>query len=176
MSRPLIRSASPGDLTQIVDLARRFMEESRYGEILRFNQERIEDLVYQVITEGVCYVACTGYTVHGFIAGLLMRHPMDGTIWLDELAWYVHPDQRSGRTGYNLLRFFEWHARQAGVDSLRMLAPATAPEVGEFYYRLGYSHAEQVFVKRLSHGTDDGAPAGRRARGDGRAEEEGRRE
>lgn len=146
---PTIREAGAGDLRGIVELTRQFIEDTSYREILRFDQAAVEDLAYRVIEQGVCFVAALEDDLVGMIAGFLMRNPIDGTTWLDEVAWFITPAHRKGRVGYYLLRSWESFARQEGVHTLRMLAPAEAPEVGEFYYRRGYRHAEQVFVKRL---------------------------
>lgn len=147
---PTIREAEAGDIEGIVELTRQFIEGTSYRNILTFNSEAVEDLAYKVVSAGVCIVAELEGKLVGMVAGFLMSNPIDRSRWLDEVAWFVAPEHRKGRVGYYLLRSWEAIARQEGVDTLRMLAPAEHPEVGEFYYRRGYSHAEQVFVKRLT--------------------------
>lgn len=159
-----VRPATHDDLERLADLARSFIEKTRYARFLAFDRATVLQFLQLLLLRGLLVVAEVtdrpGQLV-GFVAAVYGTDPIGSTKMLDELAWWVEPVYRNGRTGPKLLRALEAWAQANGVDTITMKAPVDT-DVGRFYERHGYEPVETVHFKRLQHGTDDGVTPGRR--------------
>ena len=145
----IIREATLEDAAPIVCMAIRFLEETPYGHLFAPNEQKLTELLLQVLTHGVIFVAeRADHTLAGFLALVTLEHPISGERYADELAWWVNPESRSGSIGPRLLAAAEEFARTAGIGMLKMVAPA-GTDVGRFYERLGYAAVETSYHKRL---------------------------
>jgi GNAT superfamily N-acetyltransferase len=159
-----VRPAQLDDLETLADLARSFIEKTRYARFLSFDRATVLQFLQLLLVRGLLVVAeptaRPGQLV-GFVAAVYGHDPIGGTKMLDELAWWVEPVYRNGRTGPKLLRALEAWAQANGVNTITMKAPVDT-DVGRFYERHGYEPVETVHFKRLTHGADDRSVAGGR--------------
>lgn len=159
-----IRVATPDDTVAVLDLAERFLSLTPFGKLIPVNRDRLETLLAGVFAQGAVYLAefseadyPHAVTVVGFIAIVLLEHPMSAVPYVEELAWWVEPVYRSGTLGPRLLAQAENWAVANGARMIKMGAPQDAPEVGRFYERLGYAPIETAYAKVLHDIHDDGA-------------------
>lgn len=148
-----VRKATLEDLPQLQAMARAFMEQTAIGGWMQYSAKQIEELVKPMVAgAGVIFIAedvsGAGRVPIGMVSALGYADPFTGPT-CDEVCWWVDPEHRSGLVGPRLLRALENWARQKGLRLLKMVAPAEAPEVGEFYLRSGYTPIQTAFVKRL---------------------------
>lgn len=154
-----IREATLDDIPRIVELARHFLQATPYGALLDARPEVITQTATLLVEgHGVILVVDMDVgqgdgarqEVVGFLALYVGPHPFSGAIVGDELAWWMEPAHRRGRTGYYLLRAGEAWARQHAVSVLKVVSPAaSAPGLGTLYERLGYVLVESVYQKTI---------------------------
>lgn len=144
-----VRRARPEDLPVIVEMVGHFIASTSYCRLLRFVPEAVAELTDRVLQVGVIFVAEDGPQLVGVIAGLPIEEPIGRTKMLDELVWWIEPAYRNRSAGPRLHGAWESWAREAGLEAVRMIAPADSPEVGSFYAKRGYWPLETSFIKRL---------------------------
>lgn len=103
----LIRHATNDDLPWLLEqlpALDRFFGSSRS---LMPTLEYAEDLLRMLIAEHPVLIASTDNGPIGFLAGHLMSHPLnpERTV-LNAILWWVMPQYRGSRAGYQLLRAF----------------------------------------------------------------------
>lgn len=176
-----IRQATAEDSARVVEMVCRFIAETPYAAVVTTAADKLLETTLAVMTSaGVIFVAERHSSVIGFIAVAAIREPpLGGEPFAEELAWWVEPEARGGRTAVYLLGAAENWTLQNRLSCLKMVAPHGS-RVGTFYQRRGYEPIETAFIKRLTNGSilDAGARAptrssGRRDSSISRGEEEG---
>ncbi len=142
-----------------------FINGSQYRNVLRFIPEAIGELADRILQVGLIFVAEDRGRLVGMLAGYAVDEPIGRTKMLEELAWWVDPEYRKGSVGYKMLRCWEEWARQAGLEAVKMIAPAESPGVGGFLERRGYRQIETTYILRLDHGLSHGPATRRSSRG-----------
>lgn len=66
-------------------------------------------------------------------------------------VYFLHPDYRKGMNGVNLFRFAEDTLKARGVKKLYG-AHKIKLDIGDIFYRLGWSHAENHYTKYIGVG------------------------
>lgn len=146
----VIRRARPSDLQQVVAMVGHFIQGTQYQRVLRWVPEAVTELADRILQLGVIFVAENeAERLVGMIAGFAVQEPIGQTRLLDELAWWVEIDYRNGSTGPKLLREWERWAQAEGLEAIRMISPASSPEVGAYYAKRGYFPVETAWLKRL---------------------------
>jgi GNAT superfamily N-acetyltransferase len=144
---------TPQHAARVVEMCLRFIQETPYASVCGSgaNPLSIGRVVEFCVMNGVVLLAVDRQTdqVVGFIGLVAMQHPIVDERYADELAWWVEPEHRKGRAGYQLLRAAEEWARQAGCSMVKMVAPAHSDTVGAFLARRGYAVVETTYHKRL---------------------------
>lgn len=171
----MIREATADDVEAIVTMGLRFLLSPAYRHICTPEPVALVNVVNILLERGVIFVADLAAVVPGvcvdidgqrwhpaggcaackpnlvgMICILVAGHPFTGQLYGDEVAWWVEPEYRTGRIGYNLLRTAEDWSRQNGLSVLKMVAPAGSPEVGTFYERVGFTLVESAYQKQLT--------------------------
>ena len=153
-----IREAREADKPRLLELAQHFLDSSAYGKLLRPAPGMVRQVIDLVFEHGQVFVAevpdtrrylADPPTVVGMLGVIVVPHPVTGEDFVDEVAWWVEPAWRTGTTGPRLLRYMEHWAVTQGLHMVKMVSPADAPDVGEFYRRSGYMAAETAWVKVL---------------------------
>jgi GNAT superfamily N-acetyltransferase len=136
------------DLEAVETMARHFLAETFYGQLLEANDQALRRLVWRVWRSGAIFVAKDDAACVGFIALLVVEHPVSAQLYAEEMAWWVEPAYRKGRIGDSLLACAEGWALQYAGGILKMVAPSGS-RVGTYYHHLGYQEVETSYIKRL---------------------------
>lgn len=150
----MIRSATVDDFDDILDLSAEFWLQTQFSE--PFEREHTLAYVTMAHDHGLLCVAEINGDIVGFCAGV--KSPLMGSsqaIAGTELAWYVTPNHRGGKTGVALLIFMEQLAASQGIKYWTMVyMESSMPEtVGRMYEKLGYRKAEVCYTKVLHNGS-----------------------
>jgi GNAT superfamily N-acetyltransferase len=147
-----IREATTLDHRALVGMALRFLKTVSTYEFLRPSRDHISHLVDVVLDAGVILVAEVPDAVVGAIALIATPHPVNGTPFADEVAWWVEPEHRGGlRAGPYLLGAAEDWALRQGCNMVKMVAPLPST-VGRFLEKRGYRAIEVAYVKTFGGG------------------------
>lgn len=147
-----IREATTLDHHALVGMALRFLKTVSTYDFLVPSREHIGRVVDVVLDSGVILVAEVPDAVVGAIALIAVPHPVDGTLFADEVAWWVEPEHRGGlRAGPYLLGAAEDWAQRNGCNMVKMVAPLPS-SVGRFLEKRGYRAIEVAYVKHLGVG------------------------
>lgn len=152
----MIRVATESDFEAILDLSAEFWLKTQFDE--EFEREHTRSYVKMAHDHGLLCVAEIADEIVGFCAGV--KSPIMGSSKAmagTELAWYVTPDHRGGKSGVALLQFMERLATSQGIKYWSMVYMETSmPEsVGRMYERLGYKKAEVCYTKVLTDGSNN---------------------
>lgn len=146
---PYIRRANLNDGPVLCEMAARFIETTVYAQFVAWTPEALADLVRGVLEEGVVFVVeVDGGQLVGMIALMARIHPMNGSVYADELAWWVEPAHRGSGAADLLLYAAEHWARENRLTVLKMVAPAGS-SIGKHYLRLGFELVECTYQKTL---------------------------
>lgn len=148
-----VREAVDADKPAIERMGLQFVSSvARYGTLFRATSASMHALSEMFLTgafPAVILLAVDGKGVpFGMIACVVAPQLIDGTIYADEVVWWVDPDARGMRAGPALLKAAEEWARGKNCSMLKMVAPVPST-VGRFYERLGYVAVETAHVKVL---------------------------
>lgn len=153
-----IRQATTLDKARLIELATRFLVESRYGALFTDSSPaQIGTLIDNVLTLGTILVAevvedrsndVREYAIVGMLAIVALPHPLAGGTVAEEIAWWVEPEYRGGTLGPKMLREAEDWATRNGAVMVKMVAPAGST-VGNFYERIGYEAVETAYIKPI---------------------------
>jgi len=149
----MIRTATPDDFDQILDMASRFWLETQFTE--PFERDHTVNMVQMaydhgllavVEIEGQCVGFCAG--IKSFILGSTKA------LCATELAWWLNHEHRSGKNGVALLLFMEGLVKEQGIKYWTMVSmQSSMPEVvGRMYEKLGYVHSETCYTKVFDYG------------------------
>ena len=143
-----IREATLEDQAVVLELARAFFRSSSYAEF-EGPPAQLEAVFNLVLEHGVVFLAEVDGDVAGMIALAAIPHLFTGTLYADEVAWFVRPAHRGSSAAARLLDAAEKWCRQRRLFSLRMVQPASSPAVARFYQRRGYEALETAWLKRF---------------------------
>lgn len=145
----IVRRAHLEDVPRIVEMARHFVEQTRYGQLLApFDGDRMVALAARVLDLGAIFVADVDGQLEGMLAVVALEHPFTGERYADELAWWVEPGHRQTTIGPRLMAALEAWAVTRHLAFVKMVAPAET-EVGGYYELQGYEAVETAYFKRL---------------------------
>lgn len=146
----MIRSATPDDFDQILNLSADFWLHTQFDE--SFERDHTRLYVQMAFDHQLLAVVEISGEVVGFCAAI--KSPLLGSssaVMATELAWYLDPGHRGGKNGVALLLHMEQLAKSQGVKYWNMLyMESSMPEsVKRLYERLGYKKQEAIFTKRF---------------------------
>lgn len=143
----MIRAATPADLPDIADMGERFAREGPYSQFLRPDRAAMLSLARALMTDprGLLLVSDRDAKATGMIGALITPHPYSGALVMNEMFWYVSPEDRG--SGVRLLRAAEAWGRTQSAGLLIMVSPDE--RVSAFLTRTGYRPLETHFIKSL---------------------------
>ena len=146
-----IRLATVEDAAVLTAMGRDFLQYSEYRN-LQVTDEEIQAGIGGVIANEMSFVAEIDDQIVGFILGII------GPMWFVqrvrvavELAWWVDPEHRNTTAGIRLLKAFESHATNMGVQYIAMsdLVVQGDTPVARLLGRMGYSVTERMHTKEI---------------------------
>lgn len=143
-----VREATADDTARLVEMAQRFLAESRYGQLFGADPLRLGALVATCLALGVIFVAEVEDGIIGMLALVAVPDPFSDVRYADEIAWWVEPAHRAGIVGPRLLMRAQNWTRSQRLPFLKMVAPADT-QVGGFYERVGFRAIETSYIKRF---------------------------
>ena len=141
----MIRMATEEDFESILTLSENFWESTIYDE--PFDRDHALVMVKLSYDSGLLAVIDCGGVV-GFCSAVMA--PILGSpnaYGATEIAWYVSPESRGGKSGIKLMQFMEEIAKEAGVKYFTMISMHSSMNVGSIYERLGYKKTETAYTK-----------------------------
>lgn len=84
----------------------------------------------------------------GFLAGLLIDHPIIDIKMSFENGYYVYPEHRH-KHSHKLIEAYEVWAKMNGAKIAQVMHMNT-PKVGKLYEKLGYKLSEMSYLKELN--------------------------
>ena len=143
----MIRHAVESDIPDILRMSELFWAQTDYK--VPFDAPSARIAVDMCMSQDLCMVLDIDGVV-GFVMGI--RFPLLGNnayVIGAELAWWVDPEHRSGKNGFELMESIESAAKESGVDFWTMMnLESLQPEVAEkIYLRAGYKKTESTFLK-----------------------------
>jgi len=146
-----IRLATVEDAAVLTAMGRDFLQYSEYRN-LQVTDEEIQAGIAGVIANEMSFVAEIDGQIVGFILGII------GPMWFVqrvriavELAWWVDLAHRNTTAGVRLLKAFESHATNMGVQYIAMsdLVVQGDTPVARLLGRMGYSVTERMHTKEI---------------------------
>ena len=146
-----IRLATIEDAAVLTAMGRDFLQYSEYRN-LQVTDEEIQAGIGGVIANEMSFVAEIDGQIVGFILGII------GPMWFVqrvriavELAWWVDPAHRNTTAGVRLLKAFENHATNMGVQYIAMsdLVVQGDTPVAKLLGRMGYIVTERMHTKEI---------------------------
>lgn len=143
-----IREATIADVDRIVKLGLRFAE-TEYRDILPVTASGLAAFVRLLLESqtSVVFVAEHDGELDGGIAMTTYIHQMSGEVIATEIAWWVEPESRNGRSALLLLRTAERWAKERQATKFQMIAPTD--RLAAFYERVGFRRIEIHYQKDL---------------------------
>lgn len=153
-----IRPAGAGDLHEVQAMAIAFAEAAPHQDLLPVRRDLVAASVLAAFSDGIVWVTERDQDdgqpglLTGFLAVAALTHPLTGQFMLSEVALWVKPFYRRGRTLVRLLRAAEECASVLGASVIRM--GAISPEFSGYLTRLGYRLVETHHIKRVTETGD----------------------
>jgi hypothetical protein len=144
----MIRQATKYDKTQIIEMMQLFRAEShieQYRDLDNIDYwNRLLDSM--LAGQGIIYIE-DGI---GLIMGIVMPTIWcDKTLVLNELAWYVKPENRNTTVGYRLLKAYVDYGKhlkeQGRIKMFTIAKMVTSPDLK--YDRFGFSKLDEIWVQ-----------------------------
>jgi hypothetical protein len=144
-----IRTAVESDLPVLLEMGARFIQSSRYAEVMAVVPEQQSRLFEALLDQGGCFVLESAGGIVGMLGLLLGPLPLTGEVAAMECMWWVEPGFRHQRAALDLWAFGEDWAASQGAVSIQMLQPSGQEALGVLYRRRGYVPIETMWHKRL---------------------------
>lgn len=140
ISPVIVRDAAEADIPRLVEMGRRFRNESTYSKYLADNPARMAQLGYQLLAQNGLLVAERGGITVGMLGFILHSHFISGELVAGEVFWWMEPEHRGA--GLKLLDEMKRRATLAGATALQMIAPSKRIE--RLYSHLGFEWVEST--------------------------------
>lgn len=141
----MIRAATEADIPRLVEMGRRFRQESTYAQYLADNPEKMEELGKTLLAANGLLLAEQDDGITAMLGFIVHNHFISGEKVAGEVFWWAEPERRGD--GVRLLRETENRARGVGAKYMQMIAPNA--RVAAFYERIGYEFVESTHQKAL---------------------------
>lgn len=144
----MIREAIDADISRIVELGSRSLQDGPYKGRIEDNPEQTAKFAQQVIGGlGKVLLWEQDGKIVGLFAFIVYPHFFDGILTANEVMWYVEQECRGGGAAIKLLWAAEEAAKKLGVKRMGLSAPNK--DVEELYKRFGYQRVEVAFERRF---------------------------
>ena len=144
----MIRQATRQDKEQIIELMKLFRAESNIKQYQELNNEPYWNRLLDTILAGAGIIFIEDNI--GLIMALITPTVWcDKTLYMQELAWYVKPEQRNTTVGYRLLKkYVEYGNKLKEEGRIAMFAIAkmvTSPDIK--YGKFGFTKLDENWIQ-----------------------------
>lgn len=155
----MIRPAKPEDIPAIVALGRAMHAESPRYSRLRYDPEKVANLLRRMVEgtlttnpTGGAFVAVKDGTIIGMIGGYVVETFFGPDTVASDYAFYITPsERRKGRTAAGLVLAFEaWAIAQGVADIVPGVSTMIETQsTRRLFEKLGYEHYGEAMIKRV---------------------------
>lgn len=139
-----MKIATVEDVPEIKAMALDFLAASDYKELA--DSDTIENLIIDVVSSNPVEKLILLNPGVGFLAGMKVPFVFGKANLATEIAWWVNPEFRGTGEGLNLLKAFEYWARN--VAGCRMISMGSLDKSLEKYYKKNkYRLYERAYMK-----------------------------
>lgn len=151
MDNVMLRRASLEDLDTIIAMTADFFKESRWGSAYQYSGERWGIHMAYCQSYGFLWVKEDAGEVIAYMAGVVGPMMFSEAQVATELALYVRPDKRTGRTAIGLInRFVEWAQSKGCVECVSgSSAGINSDSVRRIYEYCDFVQAGDLMYRRL---------------------------
>jgi N-acetylglutamate synthase-like GNAT family acetyltransferase len=144
----MIRQATKQDKKQIIELMKLFRAESNIKQYQELDNELYWNRLLDTILAGAGVIFIEDNV--GLIMALITPTIWcDKTLYMQELAWYVKPEQRNTTVGYRLLKkYVEYGNKLKEEGRIAMFAIAkmvTSPDIK--YGKFGFTKLDENWIQ-----------------------------
>lgn len=144
----MIRNATLQDIPALVSLGWLMHEESIYAPF-DYDTEKVSKMIEALVTTrfGIALVAEQDGTVIGGMIGTVVEHWFGSDTVASDLALFIDPQHRAGRTGLKLIKRYIETAQEKGASQI-MLANSTgyqSDRVANLFESMGFKRRGFVF-------------------------------
>jgi GNAT superfamily N-acetyltransferase len=137
----LIRKATAEDIPRMVEMGRRFREESTYSKYMADNPECMTKLGENLLKCGGILVIEESGALVGMLGWVLHDHFISGERFAGEVFWWVEPEHRGD--GIKLLNAAKAESKAAGAKYMQMIAPTK--RIAAAYRHMGFEFVESTY-------------------------------
>lgn len=148
-----VRHATRDDIPALIELGRAMHAESPRFSRQPYSPTKTTGTIEFLLANGAVFVVVKGGRPVGMMGGMVAPGWFTEECSAVELAVYVTPEHRGGRTGMRLIRAFEAWAFEhgAGEITLGVTTEVDTERTAALYERLGYRRSGVTTVKRREH-------------------------
>jgi hypothetical protein len=148
-----IKVASIEDKERILPLMLSFKEESSYS-LLETDKEEILSTIENYLLRDkkdtiVLLALDSSNSIIGIIVGTSSKLPFNKLLQAAETIWYVYPEYRKDRIGYQLYETFMYWATNIVRASVIHTASPKGSNLKKVYKKQGYDLLEELYIKVL---------------------------
>lgn len=146
----MIRKLVYEDKEQYIEIMRQFIDERMTEFGIKFDEEQASnqfDLFFKLPEVLVLVLENEGKLV-GAVAGVIGPMLFCKGVMIQEMVWYIKPENRGLSSGVKLLRAFEEEAKYKGCTSIIMVGMAEDAS-NNFYVKDGYQLLQNNYYKEL---------------------------
>lgn len=147
------RQATLLDLLLIAPLAARYSKEADTKGFPVILDYSLNQAALTILNDDGCFIIVfDDQRAIGFLWGFCCALPWNPAKLAMDTLLYVEPEYRGSRAGYKLVKEWELWARMRGASHVQLSIASGIHEekTGEFYQRMGYTHAGTDYRKELT--------------------------
>ena len=144
----MIRQATKQDKAQIIELMKLFRSESNIKQYQGLDNEPYWNRLLDTILAGAGIIYIEDNV--GLIMALIIPTVWcDKTLYMQELAWYVKPEQRNTSIGYRLLKKYVDYGNelkaQGRISMFAIAKMVTSPDIK--YGKFGFTKLDENWIQ-----------------------------
>jgi N-acetylglutamate synthase-like GNAT family acetyltransferase len=144
----MIRKATKQDKPQIIELMKLFRAESNIKQYQNLDNEPYWNRLLDTILAGagIIYIEDNRGLIMALITPTIW---CDKTLYMQELAWYVKPEQRNTSIGYRLLKKYVDYGNelkaQGRISMFAIAKMVTSPDIK--YGKFGFTKLDENWIQ-----------------------------
>ena len=146
----MVRTATRADVATIITMLKHYRDAGAELQEHNHNRAHVERLVEHIIVGAGCaFIAENQGQPTGLLLAIKTANLWNPNQWfLQELAYWVEPTARSGRTGYRLLQAYcDYGDRLKDQGSIEYYTISQTPKTQLKYNRVGFHLAHETWIQ-----------------------------